>query len=141
MIEPLPSGGKALTLGNLAAYPVTRANIDVGKIVVNLADGNQTQIVIDGNEPASDNQIAISNPFIHTSAAAQTAAAYILQFYGGNLVETTGRGDPASEIGDLDTIELAEETSATGRRQMQSFKYQNGVLQSCQSKFLEVTIT
>lgn len=140
MIEPLPSGGKTLTLGNLTAYPVTRANTDVGKMVFNLADGNQTQIVIDGNEPASDNQITISNPFIHTSAAAQTAAAYILQFYGGNLVETAGRGDPASEIGDLDTIELAEETSATGRRQMQSFKYQNGVLQSCQSKFLEVSI-
>lgn len=141
MIEPLPGSGKSLTLDNLTAYPVTKANSDVGKIVITLADANQTQIVFDGNEPASDNQLAVDNPFIHTSAAAQAAAAYILQFYGGNLVETTGRGDPASEIGDVDEIELAEKTSATGRRQAQSFRYQNGVLQGCTAKFLEVTIT
>ena len=137
-IETLPSAGKSVTLGNLTAYPTTSANSDVGKIVFNLADGAGTQVVFDGNDPASSGQITIDNPFIHTAEAAQTAAAYVLSFYGGNLVTTDGRGDPASEVGDLDTIELAKGNVITGRRQMQSFVFNGGVMRGCQSKFLEV---
>ena len=62
----------------------------------------------------------------------------ILQFYGGNQVECTGRGDPSTELGDIDTIELGEGTTAIGRRIAQSFAYESGVLQNCQSLYLEV---
>ena len=52
------------------------------------------------------------------------------------MIETTGRGDPAGEIGDVDTIWLDESQATTARRMMQNFQIQGGVLQGCQSKLL-----
>lgn len=138
LIEPMREGGNALTLDNMDSDPITRANDDVGALIFTLADGSDTRIILAGNEPASNNSISISNPFIRTEDEARAAAAVILQYYGGNLIETVGRGDPSSEIGDLDTVELDKTTSAYGRRQSQSFLYTDGVLQSCQSVLIEV---
>lgn len=135
-IRTLPDSGTAVTLDNLTSYPTTRGNDDIGALLFTLSDGSQ--VLFPGTEVASNESVAVENPFIHTAEAAASAAAMILQFYGGNQVECTGRGDPSTELGDIDTIELGEGTTAIGRRIAQSFAYESGVLQNCQSLYLEV---
>lgn len=136
-VEPFWSQGNKLDLDNMETYPTMRANDDVGALIFTLADGNDTQYVVSGTSAASANTVSIDNPFIKTTAQALTAARLILSTYGGNVLETTGRGDPSSEIGDVDTVWLDESQATTGRRQVQTFQFVNGVLQGCQSTILQ----
>ena len=133
--EPLWNQGNKTLLTALADYPTMKANKSVASLIFTLADG--TQYVVSGNSTSSEKTINIENPFIHTSAEALTAARLILSCYGGNLIETTGRGDPSGEIGDVDTIWLDESSATTARRMMQTFKIQDGALQGCQSRLLQ----
>lgn len=138
-VEPLWSQGDKLTLDNMEIYPIMRANDDVAVLIFTLADGSEsgTEYTVSGTSTASGNTVAIQNPFIHTQAQALTAARLILSTYGGNQLETTGRGNPASEIGDVDVVWLNESTATTGRRMTQSFDMSSGVLKSCQSVLLQ----
>lgn len=136
-VEPFWSQGNQLTLDNLVNYPIMRANADVGALIFTLNDGNQTQYVVSGTSAASSETLTIQNPFIKTQAQALTAAKLILATYGGNQLETTGRGDPSSEIGDVDTVWLDESQATTGRLQSQTFQFVNGVLANCQSVLLQ----
>ena len=133
--EPLWSQGNKTLLTALADYPTMKANKSVASLIFTLADG--AQYVVSGNSTSSEKTINIENPFIHASAEALTAARLILSCYGGNLIETTGRGDPSGEIGDVDTIWLDESQATTARRMMQTFKIQDGALQGCQSRLLQ----
>lgn len=135
--EPLWNEGNRVQLRNLSNYPVMRANESIAALIFHLADGNNTEYVVSGNSTSSEKTVTIENPFIHTTAQALAAARLILSCYGGNVIETTGRGDPASEIGDVDTIWLDESQATTARRMMQNFQIQGGVLQGCQSKLLQ----
>ena len=134
-VEPFWSQGNKLTLDNLNAYPIMKANNDLGAIIFTLANG--VQYVVGGTSAASSDTVSVENPFITTQAKALTAARLILSTYGGNQLETTGRGDPSSEIGDVDTVWLDESQATTGRRMTQNFQFQNGVLQGCQSVLLQ----
>lgn len=133
--EPLWNQGNKVLLRNLVNYPTMKANESLAALVFQLSDG--TEEVISGNATASEKTVTIQNPFIHTSAQALAAARLILSCYGGNVIETTGRGDPSSEIGDVDTIWLDESQATTARRMSQTFTMQNGVLQGCASKLLQ----
>lgn len=135
--DPLWSEGNRVTLDNLVSYPVMRANSDVAALIFTLHDGNGTQYVVSGTATSSSETVSIDNPFIHTTAQALTAAKQILSTYGGNLIELTGRGDPASEIGDVDTVWLDKSQATTARRIMQTLQMQGGVLQGCQSQLLQ----
>lgn len=135
--EPFWSEGSKLTLSNLAAYPTIKANRDLAAIFFTLNDGSRTQYVVSGNSTASSDTVSVSNPFLHDQAAALTAARMILATYGGNRIETTGRGDPASEIGDVDTVWLNESSATTGRRMMQTFQFANGIMRNCRSTLLQ----
>lgn len=135
--EPLWNQGNKVTLDNLTGYPVMSANKSLAALIFKLADGSDTEYVISGNATASEETVTISNPFLHTQAQALAAARLILSCYGGNVIQTTGRGDPSSEIGDVDTIWLDESQATTARRMMQTFAISNGVLQGCQSKLLQ----
>ena len=135
--EPLWSEGNKVTLDNLTGYPVMSANSDVAALIFTLNDGNSTQYIVSGNSTASSETVSISNPFIKTQAAALTAARLILSTYGGNVLSLTGRGDPSSEIGDVDTVWLDESQATTARRTMQTFSISDGVLQGCQSQLLQ----
>lgn len=135
--EPLWSEGNKVTLDNLTAYPVMKANDQLASLIFKLADGKDTEYVVSGNSTSSEKTVTIQNPFLHTQAQALAAARLILSCYGGNVIETTGRGDPSSEIGDVDTIWLDESQATTARRMSQSFQMQEGVLQGCQSKLLQ----
>lgn len=136
-VEPLWNEGNKVTLDNLKGYPVMKANESLAALIFKLADGNNTEYVVSGNSTSSEKTVTIINPFIHNSAQAIAAAKLILSQYGGNVIETTGRGDPSSEIGDVDTIWLDESNATTARRMMQTFTIQNGVLQGCASRLLQ----
>ena len=133
--EPFWSQGSKMTLDNMETYPVMKANADVAAIIFTLSGGGQ--YIVSGNSTASSNTVSIQNPFLHTEDQALTAARMILATYGGNQLETTGRGDPASEIGDVDTVWLNESTATTGRRQMQNFAFSDGVLKGCKTVLLQ----
>ena len=135
--EPLWSEGNKLTLDNLTAYPILRANSDVAAIIFTLHDGSGTQYIVSGNSTASSETVSVDNPFIHTQAQALTAARMILSTYGGNQLETTGRGDPTREIGDVETVWLNESSATTARLIMQTMQFSGGVLQGCQSQLLQ----
>lgn len=136
-VEPFWSQGNKLDLDNLVSYPIMRANADVGALIFTLNDGSDTQYVVSGTSAASSETLTIQNPFIKTQEQALTAAKLILATYGGNQLEATGRGDPSSEIGDVDTVWLDESQATTGRLQSQTFQFVSGVLANCQSVLLQ----
>ena len=134
-VEPLWNQGSKLTLENLVNYPTMKANQSLASLIFHLSDG--TEYVVSGNSTSSEKTVTIENPFLHTQAQALTAARLILSCYGGNQLELTGRGDPASEIGDVDTVWLNESRATAARRIYQTFQFADGVLQGCQSKLLQ----
>lgn len=136
-VEPLWSQGNQVTLRSILNYPTMKANGDIAMLIFKLHDGNDTQYIVSGTSASAADSKTIDNPFLHTQAQALAAARLILATYGGNRMETTGRGDPSSEIGDVDTVWLDESSATTGRRIMQTFAIQDGVLQNCQSVFLQ----
>ena len=133
--EPLWNQGNKVLLRSLTNYPTMKANESLAALIFQLSDG--TELVISGNSTSSEKTITVQNPFIHTADQAMKAAKLILSCYGGNVFETTGRGDPSSEIGDVDTVWLDESSATTGRRIQQTFSIQDGVLQNCQSVLLQ----
>ncbi len=135
--EPLWNQGGRLDLDNLADYPTMKANRSLAALIFTLADEENTEYVVSGNSTASEDTVAIRNPFLHTREQALSAARLILAQYGGNIIETTGRGDPSSEIGDVDTIWLDESSAVSARRMMQTFQIQDHTLRGCTSKLLQ----
>lgn len=135
--EPLWSEGNKVTLDNLNGYPVMKANGDVAALIFTLNDGADTKYIVSGNATSSSETVSIDNPFIKTKAQALAAARLILATYGGNVLDLTGRGDPSSEIGDVETVWLDESQATTARLTMQTFQFSNGVMQGCQSQLLQ----
>lgn len=135
--EPLWSQGNKYDLDNLTAYPTMKANDSLAALIFKLSDSKKTEYVVTGNSTTSEKTVTIQNPFLHTTEQALTAARLILAQYGGNQLELTGRGNPSSEIGDVDTVWLDESNATTARRMSQTFQIQNGVLQGCKSTLLQ----
>lgn len=135
--EPFWSQGNKMDLDNMSSYPVMKANDDLAVLTFKLFDSAGTVLNISGNATSSSNTLTVSNPFIHTAAQAQTAARQILSQYGGLKLETVSRGDPAGEIGDVDTVWLNESSATTGRRMEQRLAFSNGVLRDCKSVLLQ----
>lgn len=140
--EPLWNEGNKITLDNLVNYPTMKANESLAALIFQLAvngeEGTEQQeYVVSGNSTTSEKTVTIINPFLHTTDQALAAARLILAQYGGNLLELNGRGDPSSEIGDVDTVWLDESSATTARRMSQTFNFQDGVMQSCRSSLLQ----
>lgn len=135
--EPLLSEGNKVTLDNLNSYPTMKANGDVAALIFTLNDGADTKYIVSGNATSSSETVSIDNPFIKTEAQALAAARLILATYGGNVLALTGRGDPSSEIGDVETVWLDESQATTARLTMQTFQFSDGVMQGCQSQLLQ----
>lgn len=126
--EPLWNEGSKITLDILERYPAMSANDDVASITVN---GDY----FEGTSKAAQETVEIENPFSGPKSAQEIARA-MLTCYGGNKLEITGRGDPASEIGDVDTVWLAKGNATTARRVRQELTFSNGVLTGCKSNFI-----
>ena len=127
-IEPLWEQGNRLDLDNMTTYPTIKANDDVAQMIFTLNDEEGTQYVVGGNSMSASKSVSVSNPFIATSAQALEAAKSIVTHFGGNVYQTAGRSNPATEIGDVVTIELDESNATTGRVLSQSFSYSRQVL-------------
>lgn len=136
-IEPLWDQGNKLNLDNLVNYPTIKANDDIAAIIFTLNDGNSTKYVVSGNSTASSTTKSVNNPFIKTKEQAITAAKQILSAYGGNRLEVVGRGDPSSEIGDVDTVWLDESSAVTARRIQQNLSLTDGCLINSASVLLQ----
>lgn len=135
--EPLWNQGNKYDLDNLTAYPTMKANESIAALIFQLANSAKTQYVVSGNSTSSEKTVTIQNPFIHTTDQALTAARLILSQYGGNILMLNGRGDPSSEIGDVDTVWLDESNATTARRMSQTFQIKNGAMQDCSSTLLQ----
>lgn len=134
-VEPFWSQGNSITLDNIERYPTMSANKDIAFVRFTLPD--QSTITIQGTSPSSPNTVEINNPFIHDQTAALTAAREIIAVYGGNILTTTGRGDPSSEIGDVPTVQLDKSSATTGRLYYQDFVFSDGVLKGCTTQLLQ----
>lgn len=136
-IRKLEYNGTKITLDNMISYPVLSANTQVSSIVFTLPNEEGTQYIVPGNSQSASNTISINNPFLGDEENSDFAARYILPAYGGQQIEVKGRGDPSSEIGDVDTIEIDSSTALNGRRIYQDFVIRDGVLTDCTSRFLQ----
>ena len=136
--EPMWASGNRVTLDNLSDYPVMRANDDIAYVQIKIyGEGETTVAKFSGTSAASNNTVAIDNPFIHTQAQALTAARAIISTYGGNRIDLSGRGDPASECGDVDSVQLSESAATSARRIEQKFTFRSGVLADLPSVLLQ----
>ena len=136
--EPMWASGNRVTLDNLSEYPVMRANQDIAYVQIKIYGDEETTVArFSGTSAASNNTVAVDNPFIHTSAQALTAARAIISTYGGNRIELSGRGDPASECGDVDNVQLSESAATSARRIEQKFSFRGGVMADLPSVLLQ----
>lgn len=126
--EPTWNEGSKITLDNVSKYPAMSANDDVASITIN-------GVYFDGTSPSAQRTENIANPFI-AGGGEQAAAKNMISTFGGNKLEIVGRGEPASEIGDVDTVWLAEGNAATARRVRQELAFSNGFLTRCKSNFI-----
>ena len=137
-VEPMWSGGNKITLDNLSKYPVMKANDDLAYVAMKIYNGTTiTEYKLSGNSTASSKTVSIDNPFIHTEAAALTAAKNIISQYGGNQIEITGRGDPAGECGDVDSVQLDKSQATSARRLSQQFSFSGGIMSELPSTLLQ----
>lgn len=135
MLLPLPSEGVTLDLDNLSAYPLMSSNNDIAELIFRLPD--QTLVSAGGTSTSSPTSVTITNPFIQTAQQAYTAARMILSGYGGTTINTRGRGDPASQLGDVATVSLDDSHATAGRVIRQTFSLDNGVMLNCQTTLLK----
>lgn len=138
--EPLWSAGNYIPLDNLKNYPTMRANDSVSALTFKLYDGTEsgTTYTVSGISPAAQT-ISIDNPFIHNTTQALFAAKNILTMYGGNQIEISSRGDPANELGDVDSVQLDQSQATSARRIKQEFAFQGGVMSGLPSTLLQAT--
>ena len=135
--EPFWSQGNRLEPTAMTFYPTKRANDELAALIFKLYDGKDTTYVVSGNSTSSSETLSISNPFLHTQEQANTAARQILSQYGGIKMETVSRGDPSSEIGDVDTVWISNSEAKSGRVMEQEFAITEGVLKDCRSVMLQ----
>lgn len=137
--EPLWSQGSKILLNQIYSYPTKKANDTLSEIRFKIYDGTDSGTIytVSGNSTSSSKNLSVDNPFIHTTDMALTAARQILSQYGGIKISTVGRGNPATEIGDVDTIWVSQSEAKTARRMEQSFRIVNGKLKNCRDLFLQ----
>lgn len=137
--EPFWSQGSKVTLDQLHDYPIKSANDELATLTFHIYDGTKdgSTVTLSGNSTSSSEDLTVDNPFLHTADAARVAARQILSQYGGIRLEADSRGDPATEIGDVDTIWISQSEAKTARRMEQSFKLTGGVLKRNRNHWLQ----
>ena len=135
-VSPLEdTAGTRVSLDNMYAYPQNAANDELADITFRFPNGDD--YLLGGTLTASGRSIAVENPFITTPAEAQAAARNIIAHYGGRRFTVQGRGDMASELGDIDVLETGFGAEVSARRFRQQLKLENGVMARVQSVFLQ----
>lgn len=117
--------GNRITLDNMSNFPVMSANNEVADITFTLDDGSVT---FAGTNTESDVSLSVDNPFVHTADDARKAVLSCLLEYGGRRFQAMHRGNPTSEVGDLQTVDTQFRTTVTARTYKQQLKLDNGVM-------------
>lgn len=130
--------GARVTLDNMPSYPVMEANDDIADLTFKL-DANK-EVTFPGTNTESDTSLTINNPFVHIVDDARRVAAYVLRQYGGRKFTVKSRGNPASETGDIDTVDTAFGTTIAARRYKHQLKLADGVMRNLPS-YLRQTAT
>lgn len=132
-VEPVWHEGDKVTLDDIEAYPTISANDDIGVVSFTIYESSTStkKYYVAGNSEAAASSFSLDNPFIHSEEQARGVARRIMESVGGNVYGIVSRGNPASEVGDVDTIWLNESIATTARRTKQDFAIKNGVLTGC----------
>lgn len=127
VVRALPEeSGVFIPLSQQFAYPVEGQSDDWADIAFMLA--NDEIYTVSGNVSAGQKTCKVDNPFVRTKEAAEAAAKNILLVSGGSTFKLSGRGNPACDIGDIDTFETIFGEKMTARRQKQQLKFTDGVM-------------
>ncbi|NCB51343.1 MAG: hypothetical protein EOM54_05615 [Clostridia bacterium] len=122
-----------IDLDNLESYPTKAANDDLAALIFDISG---TKYTVAGTCTGSENTKRINNPFITSTTLADAAARNILRFYGGNRFVISGRGNPAGELGDSDSIYLDNRQAIIARRVKQQYRLMEGVMSGVSSEFI-----
>ena len=125
-----------LLYDNLDKYPILKANDDIARFDYKISDNSTVSIA--GTSASSPTTQSVDNPFINSNAKAETSAIYALQFYGGNKIETSGRGNPSQEIGDIVYVEMSKGAFQAARVVEQSFQISEHVMKGCKTILLAI---
>lgn len=129
LVEKVRDDGNEITLDNLSKYPTMTANRDVAYVTV----GDYTHY---GNNTAASETINVANPLAGPQSNMDMTRNILSLSCGGDKFSLLGRGDPASEIGDVDVIHLMDGVALTARRTMQELAISGGVLRNCRSTLI-----
>jgi hypothetical protein len=124
---------QSISLDNIERYPVKSANDEIAALNFDISGSKYT---VSGTCTSSEITKNISNPFVTSTALADAAAKNILRFYGGNRFAISGRGNPAGELGDVDSIALDARQALSARRIKQQYRLQEGIMSGVASEFI-----
>lgn len=129
LAESVRDDGNTVTIDNLNKYPTMSAHADVAYVTV----GDYSHY---GNNTAASETINVTNPFKGPKSNMDMTLNILRVSCGGDQYDLLGRGDPASEVGDVDVIQLSKGVANTARRIRQELNIQNGVLKNCRSTLI-----
>ena len=136
-----------LSFDNLVKYPVFKANDDIARIDFTLPkrfhtdgtawedEGEKSYSVYSANQ-SSPNTQSIDNPFLVTEEQATAFSNYVFQYYGGNCLDTVGRGNPFREVGDYVYTEISKGAYMLGRVIEQTIEIKDYVMKDCSTTIL-----
>lgn len=125
---------QAITVDNLSSYPSMAARGDIASLFFRVGDA---EYVFAGTKTSAERTENIENPFITSRTLAARAAGNILRFFGGNVYQLVGRGNPAGELGDVDSISLDKMQDVSARRIRQQLRIQDGVMAEVISELID----
>ena len=119
--------GANITGSNMPSWPKMQANEEIADITFKLDEG---EVTFPGTNTASNKSLTVDNPFVHTVDDARRVVANVMSQYGGRKFTVKSRGNPASETGDIDTVDTAFGTTISARRYKQQLRLENGVMRN-----------
>ena len=126
--------GANITGSNMPVWPTMEANEEIADITFKLDTG---EVTFPGTNTESDESLTIDNPFVHTADDARRVVANVMSQYGGRKFTVKSRGNPASETGDIDTVDTAFGTTISARRYKQQLKLESGVMRNLPSHLIQ----
>lgn len=126
--------GANITGSNMPVWPTMEANEEIADITFKLDTG---EVTFPGTNTESDESLTIDNPFVHTADDARRVVANVMSQYGGRKFTVKSRGNPASETGDIDTVDTAFGTTISARRYKQQLKLESGVMRNLPSYLIQ----
>ena len=134
------SSGNSIILDNMVSYPDMSENEQIADITFELdkdSNGVAQFVTFPGTNTESEVSLNVSNPFVHTANDAKNALISCLFSYGGKSFQVTHRGNPTSEMGDIQTVDTQFGTTISARLYKQQLKLERGVMRNMPSYLVQ----